>query len=138
MRKFLISIVLALAASTVQADDVRFAVYALTHHVDKGDHNKRHPMLQLEYQRKLIGGAFVNSANKISWYAGRRIMDPWQDRIFVEIGMVTGYQSTLVRSLRVGYEVTRHIDIVAMPAFESAHGWKISRPISVLATIIKF
>lgn len=95
-------------------------------------------MLQLEYQRRWIGGIYLNSVGRWSWYGAYRMTEPWSDRMFVEVGAVTGYGPHVVRSIRFGLELNKHLDVVALPGFAHARSLKISTPVSVLAIIVKF
>jgi len=138
VRKIFLVCVLALCANHGMASDIRVAVYAVTHHVSPGNYREHHPMLQVEYQQRLIGGVFLNSASRWSAYAGYRVMDPWWNRAYLEIGTVSGYAPGLIRSVRFGTELNKHMDLVIMPGFVDHYSWQITRPISVVATIIKF
>lgn len=140
MRKlliFLIFLLPSLAWSSERYDDLRVGVYAYTQHLTPGGYNDHHPMLQLEYQRRWVGGVFLNSASRWSWYAAYRMQSdqPW--RPFVEAGAATGYGPPVVRSLRIGIELHNNMDLLFMPGFVDQHTWRINEAASVVAIVLK-
>lgn len=140
MHKILIALLVLFCGQILPAEaDTRFSVFAVTNHVAASHMNDLHPMLQIEYDRRWVGGVFLNSHSDASFYLARR----WQakhspGRPFVEIGAVTGYSRPVLRSLRVGWEINDHLDFVIMPEFRGDSVYQITQPVSVLGVILKF
>lgn len=122
---------------SVNSKDIRVGIYAFTHHFASGEYNDHHPMIQLEHRQGWIGGVYLNSASRWSWYGGYRKYMP-NHRLFVELGAATGYDATLSRSIRLGIEINRHFDFLIMPGFRDPYSWTIDQPISVTAIVVKF
>lgn len=125
--------------SSAWAGDTRFSVFAITNHVNTSHVNDIHPMLQIEYDRRWVGGVYLNSHNDASFYFARRLQSKIQPfRPFVEIGAVTGYSRPLMRSLRIGVEINNHLDFVIMPEFDGDSLYRVRQPVGVLGLILKF
>jgi hypothetical protein len=136
VRCLLLFLVILLNPLTVLANDMRLGVYAITHHFAPGEYRDHHPMIQIEHRQTWIGGVFLNSASRWSWYGGYRKYLPGQ-QVFAELGAATGYGSMLSRSVRVGIKVNNNIDFLILPGFRDPYGWQINQPLAVAAVVIK-
>lgn len=137
MRTLLFLLAFLLAQPVLAEPDTRYAVYGLTHHLTGDGHNDHHPMIQIEHRRRWVGGVYLNSASRWSWYGAARLQSDLTGRPFLEIGGVTGYGAPVVRSLRIGAEINRHLDVLFMPGFAHTHSFRITDPVSVIALVVK-
>jgi len=88
---------------------------ALSTHISlPGNWNEVHPCIR--YQDKaFIAGAFLNSEDRISAYAGIELR---RGRTFAEIGAVTGYSGAdVLPFLRAGIVLDRGARIFVAPAY---------------------
>lgn len=126
-------------AFEISGHHTRLSVFAVTNHIGKSGMNDWHPMLQIELDRTWTTGVFVNSHSDLSVYVARRFQSTvMKSRPFVEIGAVSGYSNSMVRSIRIGLELHDNLDFVIMPGFQSLYSWQIDNPISVIGIIVKF
>ncbi|MGL5011817.1 MAG: hypothetical protein ACRC6I_18220 [Paracoccaceae bacterium] len=79
-----------------------------------GDWNEVHPCVRLQ-EDIFIAGAFLNSEDRISAYAGVELRS---DNLFLELGAVTGYSGAEVLPfLRAGVITDKDVRIFVSPAY---------------------
>lgn len=85
-----------------------------THIALPGNWNEVHPCIR--YQNDMfIAGAYLNSEDTVSTYVGLAFE---RDKLFLEIGAVTGYSgATVAPMLRVGYEPLPGVRLFAAPGY---------------------
>ena len=86
-----------------------------------GDYNEVHPALKCDRDDSgIIAGAFLNSENRVSAYAGWKVSSPEAGRnVWAEIGAVTGYTSgDVLPYARVGYDFAPRASVFLAPAIE--------------------
>ena len=97
--------------------DIILAIAATAHLGLAGDYNEVHPSVQLRFDSGLIAGAYHNSEDALSVYAGAR--GEWGG-LFVEGGGVWGYEyAEVIPYFRAGYEITDSLSVFLAPAFEA-------------------
>ena len=94
--------------------DLTFAIAVTAHLGLAGDYSHVHPHVRLSHGH-VIAGAFLNSEDRISAYAGLRAEHGiW----FIEGGAVTGYLSRdVLPYARAGYDF-EHVTVFVAPAYE--------------------
>ena len=82
-----------------------------------GDYNEIHPHIRYNNDG-IIAGAYYNSVDRLSAYAGRRYE---QGDAGIEFALVTGYPAfgTLAPFVRGTYNVADNVRVFASPAVES-------------------
>ena len=96
------------------------AIAATAHIGLSGDLTERHWHIRAQHDQ-FIAGAFLNSENNTSIYAGGRWM---RENWFGEIGIVSGYEmAPVLPYFRAGYS-WEHVDLFVGPAVIGAE-WKI-------------
>jgi len=86
---------------------------ALSHHLIAGDWNEIHPCVRLQHEQ-FIAGAFLNSENSVSAYAGVELT---RGDFFLELGAATGYSAyPVVPFGRAGYEINDNARVFVAPA----------------------
>lgn len=95
--------------------DLILAIATTAHLGLVGEYNEVHPSVQLRFDSGVVAGAYHNSEDALSVYAGLR--GEWHG-FFAEGGAVTGYLDHPVPYARVGYEFTDNFAAFAAPAFE--------------------
>lgn len=95
-----------------------FLAIATTAHLGlAGEYNETHPSVQARLVSGLMAGAFQNSEDALSIYAGYR--GEWYG-FFAEVGGVSGYKyAVVIPYFRAGYEITDNVSVFAAPAFET-------------------
>ena len=90
------------------------ALLALSIHALPGDYQSIHPGAAVQCDR-FIAGAYYNSENRMSAFAG--VEWPLTERLFLEAGLVTGYDAHPVLPLaRLSYAVSDHMRWFVAPA----------------------
>lgn len=89
---------------------------ALSHHLLAGDWNEVHPCVRFEHEQ-FIAGAFLNSENRVSAYAGYELSrDPW----FLELGVATGYSAyPVVPFARAGVDLGQNLRAFVAPGVKT-------------------
>ena len=85
---------------------------ALTTHFASVDHNEIHPHVRYS-EEQIIVGAYYNSLDRVSFYAGLR----HGEKYWVEYGVVTGYETTIAPMIRAGVQITDNISIYISPVY---------------------
>lgn len=91
---------------------------ALSAHMGlEGSYNAVHPHARLEFDNNVVAGAYYNSEENMSVYAGYRLE---KDSLFAEAGAVTGYDaiSPVLPYARVGIDMNNGFSVFGAPAFE--------------------
>jgi len=97
--------------------DIILAIATTVHLGLAGEYNEVHPNVQLRFDNGIIAGAYHNSEDTVSVFAGMR--GEWKG-FFLEGGVVTGYEySNVLPYGRAGYELTDNFSIFVAPAFEA-------------------
>lgn len=97
--------------------DIILAIATTAHLGLAGEYNETHPSVQLRFDNGLMAGAYHNSEDTLSFYAGYRA--EWKD-FFAEVGGVSGYKyAEVIPYFRAGYEITDNLSIFAAPAMET-------------------
>jgi len=94
---------------------------ALSHHVNfQQDYNEIHPLLGLQYNN-FIAGAYYNSEENVSAYAGYRFE---HDEVGIELGAVNGYPKLggTIPYVRFTYDVKDNVRLFAAPSGEKING----------------
>ena len=92
---------------------------AMTAHLGlAGEYNEIHPHIRYNNDN-VIAGAFVNSIDNISLYAGRRFE---HDNFGFELTATTGYLSLIVPQVRGTYDVHNNVRLFVGNAVEKIQG----------------
>ena len=98
------------------------AAVALSAHMGlEGDYNSVHPAIKCDREDSgFIAGAYLNSENRGSVYAGWKIAsDKPKTPLWAEVGLVTGYTSeNVLPYVRVGADLTERTSLFLAPAIE--------------------
>lgn len=97
--------------------DILLGIATTVHLGFAGDYNEIHPQVRFEKDH-YIAGAFYNSEENISLYAGLQYV--FDNGIFVEGGIVSGYDAVapIVPFARAGYEINDMTNVFIAPAGE--------------------
>lgn len=109
---------------------------ALSQHLNfQNDYNEIHPHIRLQ-QDLFIGGAYYNSVENVSPYAGIRLE---LENNGVELGIAGGYPAigTVVPYARYTYDVNDNLRVFAAPAGERVDG-EVNIGIVVGAELLAF
>ena len=103
--------------------DILYGIALSMHLGMEGDYNSVHPHVRIQ-QDRFIAGAYYNSEERISPYAGIQYTF---DNVFVEGGIAGGYPAfgTVIPYARVGYRLSDNTNIFVAPGGEVRHGEKI-------------
>ena len=97
-----------------------FAV-AVTAHINVGSTNAVHPVAEVEcYVTENLDanvGVYYNSISKVSTYA--TLAYPFDNNMFIEAGLVSGYLDKPIPYGRVGYNLNDSVTLFAAPAYDS-------------------
>lgn len=97
---------------------LKFCLAISAHIALPGDWNEIHPCVRYE-QDSFIAGAYLNSENTISFYAGAEFPAQLFSVPFNwELGLVTGYSSApVVPFIRATYDINENSKLFIAPAF---------------------
>ena len=99
-------------------ESIIFALGLSVHVGLEGDYNQFHPHVRL-IEDGAIAGAYYNSVNRISAYAGYRL-EPIEN-MGVELALATGYPAfgEIAPFVRGTYDIGDNVRMFASPAIES-------------------
>lgn len=101
-------------------ENLIFSIAISTHLGMQGDYNEIHPHIQLNPENGFIAGAYLNSENNISAYAGYQLK---AGKHAIDLGAVTGYsQIEIAPMVRYSYGISDNSKFFASPVAENYKG----------------